>query len=250
MKKGNWFYLIVALQVVFLIGMIGFKQSTIWFGTKVLLKPMPYDPTDFFRGDYINIRYEISTIKPESVGYKGGDFKRGDKIFVKLQKGKEYWNATQISMGKLQGEYIKGTVENIYSKNSFTIKETNSSKTYVYEETIYEFAPSGRESFDVGDKVQFSESNGRVNYLMLCQGGACPYQSDKYMDYKTGNIINVRKGVKEISIKYPIETYFVPKNEGNLPQFRTADMLVEAALWNGDAIATNLLIDGQKIDFR
>lgn len=255
MEKGKLFYLIVALQVVFLIGMIGYKQSTVWFGEKVLLKPIPYDPTDILRGDFINIRYEISNINIDSIKSGTKDFNRGDTIFVRLEKGKDYSNAVEVSTKKTAEPYIKGAVNDVYTKNVYTVKEANSSAQYSYEETIYdnnyEAMPVKKEqSFDVGDKVQFTEFNNRVDFLMKCPNGACPYQSDIYNQYKTGNVINVKKGIKEISIEYPIESYFVPKNQGNLPQFRAADMLVEVALWHGDAVATNLLINGQKIDFR
>ncbi|HLC60425.1 MAG TPA: GDYXXLXY domain-containing protein [Candidatus Nanoarchaeia archaeon] len=253
MEKGKLFYLIVALQVVFLIGMIGFKQSTVWFGEKVLLKPIPYDPTDILRGDFINIRYEISTIKLDSIKSDTKDFKRGDTIFVRLEKGKDFSSAAEVSTKKTAEPYIKGRVNDVYSKNVYTVKETNSSNNYIYEETIYdyEYSPVKTEqSFDVGDKVEFNEFNNRVNYLIKCQNGICQDQPDIYNQYKIGNVINVKKGIMEISIEYPIESYFVPKNEGNLPQFTAADMLVEVALWHGDAVATNLLINGQKIDFR
>jgi len=259
MEKGKLFYLIVALQVVFLIGMIGSKQSTVWFGEKVLLKPIPYDPTDLFRGDYITIRYEISNIRLDSIKTDTADFKRGETIFVRLEKGKDYSNAAEISTKKTAEPYIKGVVEDIYTKNIYTVKEANSSNNYVYEETVYNdfyyreipLKPAVVEySYNVGDKVQFNEFNNRVSYLIKCPNGVCPYHSDMYTQYKIGNVINVKKGIKEISIGYPIESYFVPKNEGNLPQFRAADMLVEVALWHGDAVATNLLINGQKIDFR
>ena len=255
MEKGKLFYLIVALQVAFLIGMLGFKQSTVGFGEKVLLKPIPYDPTDLFRGDYITIRYEISTIKIDSIKSDTRDFSRGDPIFVRLEKGKDYSTAAEVSTKKTAEPYIKGVVDGVYTKNIYTVKEANSSNNYAYEETIYDYGygevpTKTDQSYDVGDKVEFNEFNNRVSYLIKCPNGACPYQSDVYTQYKIGNVINVKKGIKEISIGYPIESYFVPKNEGNLPQFRAADMLVEVALWHGDAVATNLLINGQKIDFR
>ena len=253
MEKGKLFYLIVALQVVFLIGMIGYKQSTVWFGEKVLLKPIPYDPTDILRGDFINIRYEISNIKIDSIKSDTKDFKRGDTILVRLEKGKDYSNAVEVSTKKTAEPYIKGVVNEVYTKNVYTVKDANSSNNYVYEETVYDYGyqdSKSIQSFDVGDKVEFNELNNRVSYLIKCPNGACPYQSDMYTQYKIGNVINVKKGIKEIGIGYPIESYFVPKNQGNLPQFRAADMLVEVALWHGDAVATNLLINGQKIDFR
>src|SRR3989344_1855044 len=206
MEKGKLFYLIVALQVVFLIGMIGSKQSTVWFGEKVLLKPIPYDPTDLFRGDYITIRYEISNIRLDSIKTDTADFKRGETVFVRLEKGKDYSNAAEISTKKTAEPYIKGVVEDIYTKNIYTIRDSNSSNTYIYEETVYDndfgimpLKPAAADqSYNAGDKVEFTEFNGRIGYLIKCQNGLCPYQSDQYTKYKMGSILSVKKGIKEV----------------------------------------------------
>ncbi|GEM_PF-855977 len=251
MEKKKIFYLIVALQVVFLLGMIAMKQSTIVFGTKVILKTVPYDPVEFFRGDYINIRYAISTINPDMVKSDSKDFFTGETVFVTLQKGNDYWKAVEISKKKPEGVYIKGIISNVGTKNEYTIRDANGSKQYKYEEFAYsgDFPMMRSGSYSIGDQVQFSVLNERVQFMTLCQQG-CPYNSDEYNQYHVGNIINIKKGLKELSISYPIESYYVPKGEGNLPQFRGGEMEVEVALWKGDAVATNILLDSKPIDFR
>ncbi len=260
MEHKKIFYLVVALQIIFLLGMIAFKQSTVLFGTRVLLKPVPYDPTDYFRGDYLNIRYEISTIRIDSVKANSVDFSQGEKVFVRLGKAGDYWKAVEISKESTEDPYISGIVDSVYTKDVYTIRESNSSMEYTYEETVYQSdypasqiyktgdAVLANQRYKIRDEVQFTSSNGRTNWIVQCPNGKCPYES--YSQYRYGYISNIKAGIKEVSIRYPIETYFVPKNAGNIPQFRTADMLVEASLFHGDAIATNLLINGQKIDFR
>ena len=247
MEHKTKFYLIVGLQIIFLIGMILLKQSTIAFGQKVLLKPIPYDPTDILRGDYINIRYEISDIRLDSIKRDAEDYMIGDVVFVKLEKGKEYWKAVEISKKRLQNPYIKGIIRAVNKMQKFTIKDLNSSKQYEYEQTTPDYVYNSDYKLSIGDRVQFNVFNDGVTWASKCLQHQCKGPDDYS---KIGTVINMGNEFKELSIDYPISTYFVPKNEGNLPQIRLADMLIEAAIWRGDAIATNILINGQKIDFR
>ena len=52
MSQTKKFYLIIALQIVFLLSLIGTKVFTLATGEKVLLEVVPVDPRDIFRGDY------------------------------------------------------------------------------------------------------------------------------------------------------------------------------------------------------
>ncbi len=101
----------VGLQVVFLLGMIGVKQSTVVFGEKILLKPIPVDPTDPFRGDFVTIQYDISTIDETDLP-KG--IQSGDTVYVSLEKKGEYWGISSINKKKQGGIEIKGIVQSIY----------------------------------------------------------------------------------------------------------------------------------------
>ncbi|HLG24311.1 MAG TPA: GDYXXLXY domain-containing protein [Candidatus Nanoarchaeia archaeon] len=259
MDKKKLFYIIVVLQAVLLLGMVAYKEATVAFGAKIILKTVPYDPTDFFRGDYINIRYEISDISLTSLDYNNEEFSRGNDVFVSLEpekdkNGVDYWKAKSVSNRKKAEPYIKGTVSEIYSKTIYTIKDEESGKDYDYEVIEYEgqyyYQQPLEMSFKEGDEVQFNVFNNAATYAVKCDKELCPQNKGKLEGFKVGTIKKIAKGVKFIRISYPIESYFVPKNQGNLPQFRTGEMLVEVALWKGDSIATNILIDGQKIDFR
>lgn len=248
MEAKKLFYAIVILQMIFLLGMIAFKQSTVVFGQKVILKTEPFDPTNILRGDYINIRYDISTLDLSS--FKNSpEFNRGDKIYVRLAKKGDVWDAEEIGKNRLQEPYLKGIINAVNTKIAYSIKELNSSKEYQYEAFEYEGAYEQNYLMKVGDKVEFNFIGGMINYAYKCENNRC--EGLKYKgDLREGVITKVARGKKEISIDYPIQAYFVPKNEGNLPQFTSGEMLVEVAVWKGDAVATNLIINGQKIDFR
>src|SRR3989344_3670842 len=46
---------------------IASKESVLRGGQEVLLQTVPVDPRDIFRGDYVTLRYEISTLDQADV---------------------------------------------------------------------------------------------------------------------------------------------------------------------------------------
>jgi uncharacterized membrane-anchored protein len=111
MEHKKLFYLMVGLQVVFLLCMIGMKHSTVVFGKKILLKPIPVDPTDPFRGDYVTIQYDISTIDESKLpeGTQGGD-----TLYVSLENKGKYWGVSSVDRVRHGTVEIKGVVTSIY----------------------------------------------------------------------------------------------------------------------------------------
>lgn len=112
MRRRLWFTLAVVLQIAILFTMIGMKWSTLTYGTKILLKTQPVDPTDFFRGDYVILNYEIATLDLPALGVSGEEFKTNDTVFVSLVKQGKYWVARSVSRNR-PGDgslFIKGTV--------------------------------------------------------------------------------------------------------------------------------------------
>ncbi|HET6614863.1 MAG TPA: GDYXXLXY domain-containing protein [Dehalococcoidia bacterium] len=86
--------LVVGLQVLLLLSLIGFKQYTVWTGETVLLKVQPVDPRDLLRGDYITVRYDISTIDLDDVA---GDDYVGGTAYVELREDRDgYWDAVAV----------------------------------------------------------------------------------------------------------------------------------------------------------
>ncbi|MBS3111539.1 GDYXXLXY domain-containing protein, partial [Candidatus Woesearchaeota archaeon] len=252
MNKKMLFYGIVIAQVAFLLLMIAFKQSTLAFGERVLLKPVPVDPTDPFRGDYVTFRYDISTI--ELSPDQKPDFVVGQRVYVGLKKVAEYWGVAGVS-GKPVGDlYLKGTVRSIQQKILYTIREENGSGEYAYSGYDYgEGYPQGQ--LRGGQKVEFTLSNGQVMYANPCDNGCPSAQGPRPKeawepDYRTGTITAVTPGITEMSIDYPINTYFVPKGQGTRDELREfGRLLIEVAVWKGDAVVTGILYDGKAIDF-
>ena len=117
MGKKKIFIIIGIFWVMILGGFIASKEFTIRTGNEILLKTAPIDPRDLFRGDYVILRYDISTINTDSLAYQGSDFKEGDKVYVLLSiDNHKIATIANISKNKpSKGIFIRGTIKSVYN---------------------------------------------------------------------------------------------------------------------------------------
>lgn len=99
MRRSYKVIIVVLLQVLFLCGMIGFKYYTLHFGTPILLKASTVDPWDVFRGEYVRLRYDISSAKDLDPGKQP---LKDETVYVVLEQGEKYWNAVGVYFDKPQ----------------------------------------------------------------------------------------------------------------------------------------------------
>lgn len=59
MKRLSLIYSVIALQLVVLATIIGCYEYVKATGQTIYIPVTGYDPTDIFRGDYVNIAYEL-----------------------------------------------------------------------------------------------------------------------------------------------------------------------------------------------
>lgn len=123
MNKKKIFIIIGIFWVVLIGGFIGIKEFTLKTGDEILLKTVPIDPRDLFRGDYVVLRYEISTIETSNFSIPVSNFNVGDNIYVSLNVDSEKIGIiTNIQKEKPKtGNFIKGTIKNIYN-NRLTVE--------------------------------------------------------------------------------------------------------------------------------
>ena len=77
---------VAALQVGALVWMIADRAMILNSGTEVTLKVAPVDPRDFFRGDYVVLSYDISSLKvPE--GTPAAAIRPNEDVFVRVAPG-------------------------------------------------------------------------------------------------------------------------------------------------------------------
>lgn len=83
------------VPAVILLGFIGYNYYTLNMGQEILLKTAPVDPNDLFRGNYVNLRYDISAIDLTKIGFDS-PFMTGEDVFATLAKGEKFWFVTRV----------------------------------------------------------------------------------------------------------------------------------------------------------
>ncbi len=123
MGKKKIFLIICMLWIVIFGGLIAFKEFTLQTGNEILLKTQPIDPRDLFRGDYVILRYDISTVSTDSLSYQSSDFKEDDTVYVLLNVNEDnIGTLSDIDKNKpKEGMFIEGTVKRVYN-NSLNIE--------------------------------------------------------------------------------------------------------------------------------
>ena len=106
------FLIIVLFQILILVGLMGFNEANLAFGKSVVLQTVPVDPRDIFRGDYVVLGYEISTLT-NIPGLQ--TVKEGDKAYVRLEQRGDVWEATGVwnSYHEEWDVFISGKVTNV-----------------------------------------------------------------------------------------------------------------------------------------
>ena len=103
------FWVVVAGQLVFLLGFIAWKEVDLRTGTDVVLQTVPVDPRSLLQGDYAILDYEIARL-PRFMR----DEPVGQTIYVFLDERNDVWTAERYdwSPHSAEGEvYIKGRVD-------------------------------------------------------------------------------------------------------------------------------------------
>jgi uncharacterized membrane-anchored protein len=119
--KKTFFYVVVFLQMLFLLLIAGSKWYTLCFGRTVLLRTVPVDPRSLFRGDYVILSYEISRIDLEKIPSEDRAYRKNDLVYVRLRKGREFWypvgiSKSRVPLKRLDEVLIKGVVRGVSGK--------------------------------------------------------------------------------------------------------------------------------------
>lgn len=102
----------VALQVGVLAAEYLNSIYPLWTGQEIRLKTVPVDPRSMFRGNYVRLNYEISTINiPQQVDLAAP--RQGEVVYVKLQPGDDdlYISAGASFSKPKAGLYIRGRIQ-------------------------------------------------------------------------------------------------------------------------------------------
>ncbi len=238
------FIFFVLLQVVLLLGIIAYRQYWVATGEKILLRTAPVDPRDIFRGDYVNLGYDISRLDLEGLGIKES-FKPGERIYVILEKNPDgVFNAKSISRTlPAKKKFIQGRVQYEMPSSRWEVVLKDDS------ENLHELKPQGFWNVKKGERFTFCLDE-RGNVLNFYKGDA---------DYKPkcrGQLLSgIVEEIKEIksrtlNVGYGIESYFVEEGKGRvIESSRNArELKVEVSLRkDGKGIITALFMDDKLV---
>ncbi|MFH0917767.1 MAG: GDYXXLXY domain-containing protein [Candidatus Omnitrophota bacterium] len=119
MNKKLIFIAVSFLWIVLAVGLVISKQQIIKTGKTVILETVPVDPRDFLRGDYVVLRYKISTLDLQQIPSEEPYYQRGTRVYVKLAPREKFWEATAVKIKRPvsdNGLYLKARVKYCYSK--------------------------------------------------------------------------------------------------------------------------------------
>ena len=114
MNQKKILYLTIVFWLLIFSGFILYKEYTLRTGTEVMLKTVPIDPRDLFRGDYVTLNYEISTLNLEEIPAEDSYFEYNDRIYLALELKDGYGVPKKIYRTPPEDElYIKGMVKDV-----------------------------------------------------------------------------------------------------------------------------------------
>ncbi|KJR42790.1 hypothetical protein MCHI_001325 [Candidatus Magnetoovum chiemensis] len=243
------FIIVVMLQIALLCAIIVYKQRWIDTGKKILLKSAPVDPRSLFRGDYVVLTYEISSLDLDKISVKD-DFKTNEKVYVVLTKGKDgIYNAKSVTkILPHDGDFIQArvTLYNPYiSRWEITIKKDTAEELVLEPPWFYSFKEGDTLTFCINDNLERIVNLYKADDPVLSKYG-CPDGRTLTGTVKTAKEFRTRM----LTLNFGIESYFVEEGKGRIIETarNTKALVVEAALdKKGKAIISALIMDGKKL---
>lgn len=106
---------VAIFQVMILCGMLVRAAYPLWVGTEVILGVRPVDPRDLMRGQYVQLRYEITNVSVPSSDTRHG-IPAGSRFYVQLdcrdtELGRECRAGGVSEAEPKTGEYIMGRTQ-------------------------------------------------------------------------------------------------------------------------------------------
>jgi len=93
---------VVCVQLALPLALAGLAAADLAFGREIRLRAQPVDPLDIFRGNYVVLRYEISTLPVL------GGVRRGETLCARLEESGDEWRASYADPGRPSGTVICG----------------------------------------------------------------------------------------------------------------------------------------------
>jgi len=112
-KHVKGLILVVMLWIAVFAGFIAMKEYTLREGIEIELATVPVDPRDLLRGDYVILRYPMSTLTPPFSAQVAGA-RVGSTIYVDFDTTGQQAQPLRATLRKPdKGIFIRGTVESV-----------------------------------------------------------------------------------------------------------------------------------------
>lgn len=163
MSKKAIVLIISFLWIAVAAGVIYSKQYILRTGTRIILETVPVDPRDFLRGDYLILRYKVSTLDLNQIKSDKKSYNRGENVFVKIEPKDKFWEAAGIGSKKGafgEGVYLKGKVRYYYDQ-----------KLELYYGIESYFVPEG-EGKDIERNMRGNKTSVEVEAIVDSSGNA------------------------------------------------------------------------------
>jgi uncharacterized membrane-anchored protein len=135
-----------AFQVLLLLSMIGLHLAPHVYGETILVRVVPVDPRDLFRGDYVILSYDFNRVPPGGIeglpapAWKNDREWQGSTVYVTLvpEPDGKHWRADTFSVHRpAGGKYLRGQLTGHgrieYGIESYYVQE---GKGRAYEQAI------------------------------------------------------------------------------------------------------------------
>jgi uncharacterized membrane-anchored protein len=143
---------------------------SILMGEEILIKTTAYDPRDVFRGDYVRIAYEISTIEMDQVDeellMKLEDIEvreyelEGEIVYVSVVKGDRFHIVDSVSEDRpKEGTYLKGKITYPFQYDD---KDRSKLTGFTVDYTLDKFFVPERTGRELEQKIIKGEAYAKV----------------------------------------------------------------------------------------
>lgn len=125
---------IIIFQIIILLAMLVKANMPLWFGTEIKIKVKPVDPRSMFRGNYVRLTYDFSSIE---INYKhplyDKNLRKGEKIYISFTKTDDIYVYNKISLEEPTNTiYIQGRIKRkpykIYNYKLSSAEQENHNK--------------------------------------------------------------------------------------------------------------------------
>lgn len=165
-RRGVRYLVSFLILFLILISMTVEPVITNILGEEIFIKTKPIDPRDLFRGDYVQLNYEINDIDLEKLDEEIVKLKdkqeensfrdlRGKKLYVSLKKNGKFYEVDKVTLKKPEeGIFLKGKYEYPLWDNNFQPKLTGIRIDYTLDKY---FIPE-----NTGNELEEKARNGQV----------------------------------------------------------------------------------------